>query len=387
MLHEAGATLTLEPAVEAGVIREDNLFRLSPEVDTLAVLGTAQRDDWIRRFGLGITAAWTYGRQRADIVGTVQDVRFQTFDYLNYRADALQAQWKFPSGKWLDNHLGYRRSQTLSGFADLGTTERDVITTSGYFLDVTVLPYAVWQGYLKYAADDSTHSLASRQDIDYQSRRTSIGVIREKVPGNHVALEWTLTDVVYPNQTVSTETRLDDAYLQHDVGARLLWTPRPQARAQAQIHHTTRRYAHIETLDFRGITAAVEYTYSPRSTWDISFAGWRNLNSAQDSIARYIVSQGVSVTPSWTLSAAFSIGLRMGWEERDYRGDVVFSNNNVIERQDKPRMIAAWLSYRYRGFEGGVSIQQDTRDSNQEVRDYSARTFTATVRYRFMAPW
>ena len=126
----ADAQDTLNLTVGMTMMHDDNLFRLSSDANTQALLGTSQRSDTIRATTVGLKFAKDYSLQRFEFETNVVDYRYQTFDYLDFTATNYAGAWRWALTPRLRGNFTRNRTEALNSFTDYHNYRQQNIRTT-----------------------------------------------------------------------------------------------------------------------------------------------------------------------------------------------------------------------------------------------------------------
>jgi len=124
----------------------------------------------------------------------------------------------------------------------------------------------------------------------------------------------------------------------------------------------------------------LSYDWKLTPVVDIAFLARRELGAQADLVDNYVVTESVSVTPTWWLTPLLSLGASAEWRQRDYGGDPGFDTVSVVVKDDETYLFGLSASYLPRSFlQVTLGLQQEQRTSDNAARDYDDRIATLSV--------
>jgi len=382
--HAALADVT--PYVSAKTVRESNLFRLSDSADTQSTLGRNERSDSYTRAEAGIKARAQASRQIIDLDANVYHADYRNFDFLDHDGGGAGGMWNWVVGNDWEGNLGYRYDRTLSNIeiqnaAGDGRNLRRQTTGVGSARYRLTPRWRVGVG-----AEDARvrYSLDSQRALDYDGKtgelnlqyvtpaETAVGARARRLDGDYLR-----------TQTVNG-TAVDNDFRETEGGLTLDWRAGGRTRLHGNLGHTRREHNQLAGRDFTGTTAraAVDWRYSEKT--QLNAALWRELTTADDLSAGYVVSKGVSLTPGWAATAKLRFDATAAYVERDYRGDPNSALGLASERSDKVRVWRLGAGYQpWRKASLGLGVTTEKRTSSRALADYDNNIVDASLRVEF----
>jgi hypothetical protein len=115
-------------ALNAGisVVHDSNFFRLAPDADAQAILGSGSRADTYFSLSAGLAADSGDGPSRLSVSGAIQSVMFSRFGQLDYTSLDLRARGDWRLTETLAADGQYSHGESLARFADFRTPVRNV---------------------------------------------------------------------------------------------------------------------------------------------------------------------------------------------------------------------------------------------------------------------
>lgn len=370
--------------VSGGLYHDSNLFRLSDGADTQALLGTTERSDTVGRVGLGLKADLRRSRQELLLDVRADDYRFHRFDFLDYTGYHVGATWKWQAGDHWGGDLGYREQRTLAPFGELQAAIRDLITSRHAFLSATRRMSPEWQlrGGLDWTRYEHSNDLLA--SAENRTTAVTLGADHFTPQGNSIGAQLVGSEGVYPNRQVVAGSIVDNRYHELEASAVLRWQVGGKSRTRARIGYTARRHDQIGERDFHGATGRLDFAWTPGAKTILDFAAWRELRSIEDTLASYVLSEGVSIGPRWAPTAAVVAQATLFRERRDYQGDPGFVLSSAPRRVDTLHGGRLAFGYSPRSFlRVSLALEHGTRDSNFAGGDYAYNLVSANARLLF----
>ena len=370
--------------VSGGLYRDSNLFRLADGANTQALLGTTERSDTVGRVGLGLKADLRRSRQALLLDLRADDYRFHRFDFLDYTGYRAGATWKWQAGQDWGGDLGYREQRSLAPFGELQAAVRDLITSRHAFLSARRRLSPEWRlrGGLDWTRYEHSNDLLA--SAENRTTAVTLGADHFTPQGNSVGAQLVGSEGIYPNRQLVAGSTVDNRYRELEASAVVNWQAGGKTRTRARIGYTARRHDQIGERDFHGATGRLDFSWTPGAKTVLDLAAWRELRSIEDTLASYVLSEGVSFGPHWAPRAGFVVQAKLFRERRDYRGDPGFVLASAPRRVDTLHGGRLALGYSPRGFlRVSLVLEHGTRDSNVAGGDYAYNLVSANARFSF----
>jgi len=386
-LWQTGVTTTFADSAVyalADVTRDSNLFRLSDSANTVALLGTDQREDTYTRGELGFRTDANAGRQHFNVNGNVNHSRFDRFSYLDNTGGTANAVWNWAVGNQWQGELGYGYNRMLAAF-ELQSTGQNIRTQKHGFANANYQFHPSWR--TRVALDDlkTDYSAATSQDRISDGRSGEVGLEYVAASQSTVGVRVRRTQGDFPNHQLVGTTMIDNSFEQTDTGVTLDWRASGHTRVVGGVDYTRRTHSQFSSRDYDGPTARlnVDWNQSDKLLWRA--AAWRELTESDDLTPSYVVSDGVSLIPSWSISSKVNLAATASRVKRDYRGDprIVLL---VLTQRREDVVNTATLTLRYLPTPHigvNMSYTDERRTSNTPLDDYRDRIVNAGLRVEF----
>jgi hypothetical protein len=166
--------------------------------------------------------------------------------------------------------------------------------------------------------------------------------------------------------------------------ARLSYTFSVHTHLQAMYGYVERKHTNDEENRYSGNTWRTELTWQPRAKFSTKLAAWRELRAYVDAESDYFVSEGASITPTWTPIRQLSLSLSLALEEQDYLGIDPIVEQAAARADDVFSGLATMVYSPRPNLELELSYRSLDRDSNRDFRQYDAAVAAAAIRWRIL---
>jgi exopolysaccharide biosynthesis operon protein EpsL len=338
---------------------DSNVFRLSKNIDTQAAIGTSHKDDWYSTTQLGATLDVPYSLQRFQANYTWFINRYQRFDQLNFNGHTGRAAWLWSITPELTGDLGYTDTETLANFANVGTTNKDLLRTKQGFADAVWFPVASWRLHAGAATVEQTHSDAVQRINDIETVTGVVGASYVTPRDDRLGVEGRFERGKSPHDDVLNLSGTINGYRQNSVGVVGHWIVTGHSTLDGRVDYVRREYDQPTTADFSGPTARFAYTWVPTGKLTVVGTIYRDIGPIADvQSANFVLAHGVSVRPVWALTDKVSIAANADYSVWDYRGNLLtglnYTNNvrtlgtNVIWKVTQKILVTAGYTYEMR---------------------------------------
>lgn len=391
-LTPAGALADEADAINwtAGInwMQDDNVFRLTPNANTQAILGTNSRSDTARITFLGLNVDRTYSRQRFKLDTRVNTVDYERFSFLDYRGGNLTARWDWAFSDRITGYISKYRSRSLSGFADLRSPVQSINTYDNLSFQVNLKVGADWMigaGRLESTSENSSNqAVTSNTDID-----ECWLLLRYLRPaGGNITLRAATLEGTNPNRQLVLGQRIDNSYTQDNVSAEVDYPITGQSSVNATLGHSKRTHRELPSRDFSGATGNLGWTWQASGKTALTARVARAIGAQADLLSSYAVTDTMALSPIWTPTAKTQLALSVEQRKRSFQGDPVTALSFVPKREDTTRVASINFSYRpTRAVTLNVALSREQRRSNSSAfypsTDYDDQTLTLAGQMTF----
>jgi exopolysaccharide biosynthesis operon protein EpsL len=374
-------TAKITPFVEETVTTDDNLFRISNQVDPLTTIGFASRGDTYRTTSAGLSADVPVSLQRFQASLTYNSYRYDRFHELDYDGYDLRGSWLWQIGSTLSGELGVSENYSLAQFAETLGVVPDRLHVREEFAKGSWLVTPDWKLYV--AGDDLAQSnsdpLGQFNNVTVDSLEASLS--RAAGTGNWFGLDTRYESGHFPVDQTIGAVPINNGYSQYgfgvvvDVGSD---TPSHVVARADQIH---RNYDQVTSRDFNRTTGRLEYTWTPDVKVSVSALAERDISPYEYIHSSIVMVRGLTLRPLWHATDSIDLSASLAWLERSYLSDPVVALGAALPRDDGVRSLSALLAYHLASW---VSVQlsflHEDRSSNIAFGGYAADVFWLKAR-------
>ena len=362
---------------------DSNLFRLPSGANTQALLGKASAAEQIGVSTLGLHFVSTQSLQKFELDASLQDYRYQNFDYLNFAASNYDAAWRWALTPQFTGKLSSKRADTLNSFADYqGFTRRNQRTDTSHRLDAMLEVEGPWRLLAGTSATERSNEQSLVAGGDYRYSGADLGVRYAYASGSSLSLLARSSNGSYLNQVVPSLGLYDDGFTQTDTELRLHWAYSGNSVFDAYVTPFSRSHPRYGQRDYSGVNAG--------ATWGWALSGKTRLNTeyARELAAYATANSNYSQTDrlragvQWLVSAKAQLAASYGWAQTDYLG----TPTAVPASQRKDTSTDTSLSIGWEALQGltlSTALQSSSRSSTQAGLDFDSTALTVSAQYRY----
>jgi exopolysaccharide biosynthesis operon protein EpsL len=375
----------------ASVRYEDNLFRLENATQAKQEVGNSQRSDWIYSEYAGIKIDKPYAMQRFQLDFTAFHNHNQTYHFLDFNGINYRGAWLWQLTPRISGELSASQNQTITPYSDFRGTNTNLVLNrrSVQTNESRVFNFDgdIGMGiHLVGAATEnrSRNSQNSTAVADYVQDAGELGVKYVSTANNSITLVRREATGDYRGRQLDAAGQFDTGFKQHETEARLYWALTGKSEVLGRMDYLEREHDHFSSRDFSGMTGNLTYRWTPTGETRIDLSVYRSLNSFQEAVDSYYVTEGIAIMPVWVYSAKTSFRLRYDYSDRDYRGAVIPLPAGFKMREDRVQSLlveADWKATRTILVSG--TLQHEERDSNISGLDYKANVVSVNAQLLF----
>jgi exopolysaccharide biosynthesis operon protein EpsL len=358
--------------------RDDNVFRVPTNYGPIA--------DTITSSFVGMSLDERYSRQAVhlDLQGSSNRyARLAALDYDGYRGTA---QWVWQMGGNLSGDLTWNRSQTLSSFADLRFTHRNINVADSRSINAAYAIHPDWSAYLRTTSATYTNSAAVNLISDLTTKSFELGLQYSGAQGNQAGIHMRTTDGRYPNRELLTGALnlVDNSYREEVLESTFAWVPSGVNRLTASLGYLQRKHVDVPQRNFTGPIGNISWDWMLTGNTTINASASRQLGAQEYILSNYQVTRALAFGPRWSPTAKVSVEARLERILRAYAGDPRFIVGNFAEPSDATTASNLSLQYAPAQFlQLALSIRREQRTSSNAASEYDSNVTTVTAQFKY----
>jgi len=343
---------------EEKATHDDNVFRISKNVDSAAI-GASSRGDTYRTTSLGFNLDAPVSRQRFQAAFARNDTRYHQLTGLDFTGHDARAMWLWQIGNDLSGQLAYTETLALASFANNQNATPNPLKAQQAFFNAAYQVTPRWRLQAGGGGLEISNGDPARQNLDLDIRYAD-AALRYITPANtSVGLSARTEDGRYPNSPS------DNAYRQTSAGVVADWTPTGASHLSVRADRLSRRYAEVPQQDFDGNTARVQYDWKATGKFSLAAVAQRDIFPYQDIGSSFVLVKGVALRPVVNVSEKIDVSGTFDYSIRDYLGDPGLASGVPSGRIDRVRSATLTVSYRpARSLALLMSALREARSSN-----------------------
>ena len=355
MQAQPGETAKFTAFAEETVTNDDNVFRISNQVDPTTVIGSSSRGDTYRTTTLGVSADVPVSLQRFTATLTYNSLHYDHFRVLDYDGYNLRGSWLWAIGRNLSGEIGASDSYSLAPFAETLQVVPDRLHAREEFAKGSWLVTPDWKLY--GAADDLNQSnstpggqyntLTQYNDVTVDSLEASLS--RAAGTGNwfgfDTRVEWGHFPFAEPITAPTGTVLVDNGYKQYGFGVVVDVGAETPSHVVARADQVTRHYDQVSVRNFDRTTGRIEYTWTPDVKVSVSAIAERDISPYEYIHSSIVMVRGVTLRPLWHATDWLDASAALSWLDRDYLSDPVVALGAAPQRDDRVRTASALLDF------------------------------------------
>jgi exopolysaccharide biosynthesis operon protein EpsL len=382
---DADTTDAFQTQVSNTLAYDSNLFRLSDKVNPLSVSPSPQRWDLINLASVGFKSEIPISRQRLNLVGNLGYQSFLNHGYLDNLNGDAGLEWNWQVGNDWTGSLSYSYTRFMGGFTNTFFFGKDMISNNGAAFDANYWFNPSWRVAGKYLWLDSRHSAEQRQFLDLVANSGIVGIYYQSTEkkDSYLGLRYRYTNGLQPNIQMVFGSLIDSSYKENEIVLDGTWTLTGKSHLSGDVGWLQRKQVQGTESDFQGLTFHLKYRWSPSEITQLDLAAYRELRSFQDLTATYIVVDGVSIDPFWSMTRLISVQAKGAWEQWAYAGapDALFGARERLDTVWYGQITAKYEILR--NAQLSLSYQATRRTSNETIFEYMDHMILAGVNLQF----
>ena len=374
----------LTPFVEEKVTRDDNVFRLSKNVDPVAAIGSTDVGDTYSTTSLGISLDAPVSRQRFQAGYTFNATRFDRFTYLDFNGHDARALWLWQLGNDLSGQVGYTENLALAPFQYTQSRTPDPLKSRQAVLNGAFLVTPRWRAQAGGGVFEQKNGDPALQPNDITIFSGDAGLSYVTPGNNSIGISARIEDGRYPNRSFAPGDPFDDSYRQVSAGLVADWTVTGVSHVVARASRVSRRYPNTPQSNLDGYTAVAEYDWKVTGKLSLTGVVRRDISPFQDIQSSFVLVKGVTVRPTLNVTEKIDLSAILDYSAWYFLGDPGLVSGGAQGRVDRVASATAALTYRpLRSITLQASVLRESRTSNFPTADYLANVASLTARLSF----
>lgn len=339
-----GGGLKVTPFVDETLTTDDDVFRISNQVDPVTVLGSTSRGDTYHTTSAGLTADLPVSLQRFDITATYNSSRYNRFHQLDFDGYDLRGSWLWQVGRNLSGEIGATYTDSLAPFEETLSVIPDKFKVREEFAKGSWLFTPDWKLYADADQLVQTNSVPAGlyNDVTVDSFETSLS--RLVGPANWIGLDARFENGHFPNGEAVGTQLIDNGYNQYGGGVVIDWGAETPSHVVARVDEVSRRYSELPQRNFNLPTAHLEYTWTPTGKIAVVAILERDISPYEYVHSSIVLVKGVTLRPVWHATSSLDLSASVAALSRDYRSDPA-EVLGAPERDDQVHTFSALLGY------------------------------------------
>jgi exopolysaccharide biosynthesis operon protein EpsL len=374
----------LTPFVEEKVTRDDNVFRLSKNVDPQTAIGSTSPGDTYSTTSLGFAFDAPLSRQRFQAGYTWSATRFRQFTDLDFNGHDARALWLWQLGNDLSGQLGYTENLALAPFQYTQSRTPDPLKSRQTFLNGAFLITPRWRAQAGGGVFEQKNGDTNLQPNDITISSGDAGLSYVTPGNNSIGVSGRIEEGRYPNRSFAPGDAFDDSYRQVSGGFVADWTVTGVSHVVARASRVSRRYPNTPQSNLDGYTAVAEYDWKVTGKLSLTGVVRRDLSPFQDIQSSFVLVKGVTVRPTLNVTEKIDLSAILDYSTWYFLGDPGLVSGGAAGRVDRVASATGTFSYKpVRNVTLQISAQRESRSSNIANADYLANVASFSARLAF----
>jgi exopolysaccharide biosynthesis operon protein EpsL len=380
---QAQETAKITPFAEETVTADDNVFRISNQVDPLTTIGFASRADTYRTTTAGLSLDVPVSLQRFQATLTYNSYRYNRFRELDYDGYDLRGSWLWQVGSTLSGELGVAENYSQAPFEETNVNGvfPDRLHLREEFAKGSWLVTPDWKLYA--AGDDLAQSNSDPagqfNNVTVDSLEASLS--RGAGTGNWFGLDTRYESGRYPVAEPIGAVLIDNGYSQYGFGVVVDVGADTPSHVVARADQVSRHYDQVTSRNFNRATGRLEYTWTPDVKVSVSALAERDISPYEYIHSSIVMVRGLTLRPLWHATDFIDLSASLAWLGRSYLSDPAVALGAALPRDDHVRSLSALLGYHPVSWAAvQVSYLHEDRSSNIVFGGYAVNVFWLKAR-------
>lgn len=336
----------------------------------------------IAYIGLRVDKQYSLQRFQLDITETMR--RYDKTTRLNFDSLDYRGAWLWQVGSRLSGTLSADRRESLVPFEDVlntGGTIRNVRVSENRAFTLDAWTFGDW--HLLLGANQTTQKSEQAIEIqpDFKAVSHEAGIKYAVSSGSSISALRRSTSGDYVNQ--SSNPVLGSGYQQDESELRVHWIASGKSTLSGRLTWLERSHDGAAQRDFSGLAGEFLYSWAPTGKLRMNLVAKRDIVPFQDLSGSHIVSNTLSVAPTWAITAKTVAHLLAARTTSNFSG-VASAPPSGPARRDTLNLIEVGVNWSPTNrLIFGLDLLHQVRDSNISSFEFKDTIARITGSYRF----
>ena len=371
-----------DPYASARVLWDSNIFRVSGDEEARRLLGSTSKNDTVGYLGGGFESDYKLSRQHFFLDAEAIRAKYDNFDDLDHTKLKGRAAWGWQVGNLWSGNLGYRYERRLRSFNQDSFPEKDMRTEKIPYLDGGYQVHPDWRLEGGVSLSDVSYQERDRLDRDAVSGKLEVQYRSTLNTRLGVRLKYTDNDL---NDQDVAGVSISNDYQETEISGVLYWEATGKSSLEARMGYTQQSYDDFDDRDYQGSTGRLTYYWRATGKTKVDVSAWRETDTQNDEITTYVLTKGVSVRPSWSVTPLITLRGEVAYINDDYKGENDIRTALGGQRRDDDTwrygVSASWDPRQF--IRLTVGYRKEDRDSSIDVNDFDVRQIDVRALLRF----
>lgn len=382
----------LEPYIAHSVTHDDNVFRLSEQLDPASVLGSSSKSDTYRTTAVGLNLDVPVGRQRIQGGLSFNQNRYDRFSVLDFNERHARALWQWVAGDAFSGRLGYTTDRALASLANIQggvqSSTPNALETKKAFLDAAYLLTPRWQLRGEVSRLEQSNGAPERQVNDITNDGIGLTLSHITPAKNQIGLGIQAQDGTLENRQIVNGSPVDNSYRQYRVNLVTDWTISGRSHLSASAGQVDRSFTQLPERDYSTGIFRAAYQWKPTGKFTLVATAQKDIGAPDDFNAGvnigFVLAKGFALRPAFQLTEKINVSGVLEQSDLRYLGDPGMALGTVPPRSDRVRTAALEVAYEpIRALRLEMGLRRETRSSTAAFGDYTAEAVRIRARLAF----
>ena len=242
-------------------------------------------------------------------------------------------------------------------------SDANIYATIGYF------PHPDWR--VIGGATQQRTDFDKRPLLEKLSRTANVEVQYMNTANTYIGIRSSATYSEFPNEENINGTLISNNYNENELSLVAYWEGSGKSHLTGRLGRSSRNHEDLSERNYSGSTGRLTYHWIVSGITTLDLSIWRETTSQNNEISSFVVTNGLSLSPTWIISPKTSLKGEIRRENNNYEGESTTILNNESIRKDKISFASLSLSYQLRSnINLYTAYQQERRDSNRSLNKF-----------------
>lgn len=377
----------LQPYLNYTFTADDNMLRIRDKMDPQTLLGTNNLSDITQRIAGGVILEKDISRQRLSANLNWSYNKYERFTQMDNDARDFKGNWNWFLGNKLEGNMGASYVRALAPFL-FQPGVKNIRTEQSEFINAAWRLHPSWSlhgDFTHYTLNTDSNidrlKFLNRTENKYElgldyvaPSESTVGILLRNIRG-----DFTDFSAFTPS---ADDSSADGKYDQKEILSKIKWIISTKSSLLGTGGWVERKNDSFTERNYSGFNARLTYHWQPTDKIGLSIKGWRVNESPRNLTARFALSTGISVVPTWQVTEKVKVEGDFSYRTINFERIRNATNESILGNHNTFRDAAIKLIYSpYLGLQLSTSVYHSHLTADSQLGGFNANGANINLQY------